>query len=74
MTVEKLKGGVPLETEYFEKNGATVPSLSNPIARANSSTRANSASMSLRKRRRNVAMVSWSGCWFTAINRNATKS
>ena len=57
----------------FVPSSATVPSLSSPISRANSSTRTNSASMSLRKRRRNVAMVSWSGCWFTAMNRNATE-
>ena len=31
--------------------------------------RTNSASMSLRKRRRNVAMVSWSGCSFTAMKK-----
>ena len=38
-------------------SSATVPNLSTPISRATSSTRTNSASMSL-KRRRNVAMVS----------------
>ena len=47
--------------------------LKQPHLARHSSTRTNSASMSLRKRRRNVAMVSWSGCSFTAMNRNATE-
>jgi hypothetical protein len=45
----------------FRAVQSTVPILSTPISRPNSSTRTNSASMSLIKRRRNVAMVSWSG-------------
>ena len=33
-----------------------------------------SFSISLRKRRRNAAIVSWSGCWLAAMKRNATES
>jgi hypothetical protein len=58
----------------FVPSSATVPNLSRPISRASSSTRTNKASISLRKRRRKVAMVSWSGCSFAAMNRNATES
>src|SRR6266852_1958223 len=53
---------------------ATVPILSIPLWRDSSSTCTNSLSISLRKRRRNVAIVSWSGWSFAAMKRNATES
>jgi len=50
----------------------SIVNIRDPVAR--SSTRTNSPSISLRKRRRNVAIVSWSGCSFAVMNRNATES
>jgi hypothetical protein len=44
------------------------------LSRANSSTCTNKASICGRKRRRNTAMVSWSGWSFAAMKRNATLS
>ena len=55
-------------------SSATVPIFSTPISRASSSTCTNSVSICLRKRRRNAAMVSWSGCSLAAMKRNATES
>jgi hypothetical protein len=52
---------------------AAIPSFSKkPISRAISSTRTISPSISRRNRRRTVAIVSWSGCPFAVMNRNAT--
>ncbi len=50
-----------LITWIFVPSSATVPIFRTPISRASSSTRTNSASISWRKRRLNVAIVSWSG-------------
>jgi len=58
----------------FVPSSPTVPSFSTPISRANSSTCTNKASICGRKRRRNTAMVSWSGWSFAAMKRNATLS
>jgi hypothetical protein len=58
----------------FVPSSATVPSWSKPISRASSSTWTNSPSIRGRKRRRNAAMVSWSGWSFAAMKRKATLS
>ena len=63
-----------------QRNGGKPPEPRNAAGRqwlfqrGSSSTRTNSPSISLRKRRRNVAIVSWSGCSFAVMNRNATES
>jgi len=58
----------------FVPSSATVPISRTPISRASISTRTKSASISFKKRLRNVAIVSWSGCWLAAMKRNATES
>ena len=47
--------------------------LQNPL-RATPSIGTNSASICGRERRRNVAMVSWPGCWLAATTRTASES
>ncbi len=69
-----VPAGIGMDLGAIEPDRATVPSFSMPISRASSSTCTNRPSISLRKRRRNVAMVSWSGCSFAATKRNAIES
>jgi len=55
-------------------SSASVPIFSTPISRASSSAFTNGLSICFSKRRRNAAIVSWSGCSLAAMKRNATAS
>jgi len=66
-----LSGECDLE---LDDGAPPCPVSKPPISRAMTSTCTNSGSICLRKRRRKLAMVSWSGCSLAAMTRNATES
>src|SRR6266700_456674 len=77
----RLSGGQPLGGARLQASAwilvpskLIVPNFSTPASCASKSTCTNRSFSSSRNVRRNVASVSWSGCWLPAMKRKGTAS